>query len=168
MKAGKIMLMAGLCLAGYTAAFSQQNLPEVIVMAANYKYLKTVGGKEVPVAAQRLQRAAASYDIKNSEYYEEDYDTYFISFALPEGQVLAAYDANGKLLRTAEHYHNVALPSTVSQAVATKFPNWAITRDVYLVNYFEQNGSAVKKYKLVLENGNKRIRVQVSEDGELS
>ncbi len=82
-------------------------------MAANYKYLKTVGGKEVPVAAQRLQRAAASYDIKNSVYYEEDYDTYFISFALPEGQILAAYDANGKLLRTAEHYHNVALPSSI-------------------------------------------------------
>lgn len=56
----------------------------------------------------------------------------------------------------------------MSQAVAAKFPNWAITKDVYVVNYYEKNGSAVKKFKLVLENGNKRIRVQVSENGEIS
>jgi hypothetical protein len=167
MKAGKIMLVAGVCTLGYTTTFGQI-LPEVIVMAANYKYLKNVNGKEVPVAAKRLERAAAAYDVKNSDYYEEDYDTYFISFALPEGQVLAAYDANGKLLRTAEKFHNVTLPSAVSQAVATKFPNWAITKNVYIVNYYDKNGSAVKKYKLVLENGNKRIRVQVSETGEIS
>lgn len=165
------MLLAGVCTLGYTsAAFSQEILPEVSVIATNYKYLKNVNGKEVAVPVQRLQRMAASYDIKNSDYYEEDYDTYFISFYLPEGEILAAYDKDGKLIRTAEKYKNVRLPSTVATAVVTKFPNWSISKDVYLVSYYDDNngGKAVKKYKLVLENGNKRIRVQVSEDGEIS
>lgn len=164
------MLAAGICAVGYAApALCQQTLPPVTVVAANYKYLKNVGGKEVPIPAQRLQRAAAAYDIKNSEFYEEDFDTYFISFRLPDGEILAAYDQNGKLLRTAERYKNVTLPSAVSKAVVERFPNWGITKDVYLVKYFDdKSGNAVKKYKLVLQNGTKRLRVQVDEQGQFS
>jgi hypothetical protein len=91
------------------------------------------------------------------------------SFSLPEGQILAAYDKNGKLLRTAEKYHDVRLPSAVTKAVGERFSNWGISKDVYIVNFYDQNGgSAAKKYKLVLENGTKRIRVQVNENGEIS
>lgn len=164
-------LLTGLCLAGLAApAFSQQTLPEAFVVAANYKYLKNVAGQQVAAPAQRLQRMAASYDIKNSEFYEEDYDTYFISFMIPDGEILAAYDQNGKLLRTAEKYKNVQLPKEVTNAVVERFPNWGITKDVYLVNYYDNGdgGNATKKYKLVLQNGTKRIRVEVNERGEFS
>ncbi|HVS95621.1 MAG TPA: hypothetical protein VHE54_04015 [Puia sp.] len=168
MKAGKFMLLTGLCAIGFASpVLCQQTLPGVTVIAANYKYLKTVGGKQVVVPVTRLQRTAASYDVKNSEYYEEDYDTYFISFILPEGQILAAYDANGKLLRTAEKYKDIRLPAAVTNAVVSRFPNWSIAKDVYIVNYYDQNGgNAQKKYKLLLQNGTKRIRVQVNENGE--
>lgn len=164
------MLLAGLCVLGSaTRALCQEVLPEVSVIATNYKYLKNVGGKEVAVPVQRLQRMAATYDIKNSDYYEEDYETYFISFYLPEGEILAAYDKDGKLLRTAEKYKDIRLPSAVAKAVVTQYPNWSITKDVYLVNYFSADGgSAEKKYKLVLQNGSKRLRVQVNEKGEIS
>lgn len=169
MKSGSLKLLMAVCALGFVSSgFSQQPLPEITVVAANYKYLKTVNGKEVAIPVRRLQRVAASYDIKNSEFYEEDYDSYFISFYLPEGQILAAYDKNGKLIRTAEKYKNVQLPSTVTKAVAERFPNWGVTKDIYLVNYYEQNGTAVKKYKLLLQNGSKRIRIQVNEQGEIS
>lgn len=151
---------------GYSVpVFSQETLPEVTVVAANYKYLKTVGDKEVAMPVQRLQRAAAAYNVKNSEYYEEEYDTYFISFYIPDGEILAAYDGNGKLIRTAEKYKNVKLPPAVSKSVAGRFPNWSISKDAYLVTYFDQAG-ATKKYKLLLENGDKRMKVKVDEKGE--
>ncbi|HXD77893.1 MAG TPA: hypothetical protein VN616_08790 [Puia sp.] len=170
MKRIHFMVLAVAAALGYALpAVCQQPLPEVIVTAANYKYLKNVGGKEVAIPAQRLERAAAAYDIKSSEFYEEDYETYFISFSLPEGEILAAYDKNGKLLRTAEKYKDLVLPATVSKAIVTRFPNWGISKDVYLVKYFDNNGgSAVKKYKVVLQNGTKRLRVQVDEQGQFS
>lgn len=164
------MLLAGISALGYaTPALCQGTLPEVTVLATNYKYLKNVNGKEVAQPAQLLQHMAASYDIKNSDYYEEVYDTYFISFYLPEGEILAAYDKDGKLIRTAEKYKNVMLPSAVSKAVVARFPNWSIAKDAYLVNYYGENGGqATKKYKLVLQNGSKRLRVQVDENGNIS
>lgn len=151
---------------GYTVpVFAQEVLPEVVVTATNYKYLKSVGGKEVAQPVKMLQRTAAAYDVKKSEYYEDDYDSYFISFYIPDGQILAAYDKNGKLLRTAEKYENVKLPSAVTSAVASRFPNWKISKDVYQVTYYDEN-VADKKYKLLLENGNKRMKVKVNEAGE--
>lgn len=163
------MFLAGLCAWGYMVpAFSQETLPGITVIPANYKYLKNVNGKMVAVPVQRLQHAAASYDIKTSQFYQEDYDGYFITFLLPEGEVLAAYDNNGKLLRTAEKYKDIRLPATVSGAVVAKYPGWSITKDVYLVNYFDNTGKADKKYKLTLQNGTKRMRVQVNEQGEIS
>ncbi|MDP4265094.1 MAG: nicotinate-nucleotide adenylyltransferase [Bacteroidota bacterium] len=166
MKQSIFMLIAGACTLGCTVpAFSQDTLPEVIVVATNYKYIKAVGGKEVAQPVNLLQRAAAAYDVKNSDYYEDDYDTYFVSFFIPDGQILAAYDKSGKLIRTAEKYKNVKLPSAVSKSVTSRFPSWKISSDAYLVTYYDESG-ATKKYKLLLENGDKRLRVKVNEKGE--
>ncbi len=166
MKRFVLMLVASVFTISYTIpVFAQEVLPEVTVVATNYKYLKSVGGKEVAQPVQMLQRTAAAYDVKKSQYYEDDYDTYFISFYIPEGQILAAYDKNGKLIRTAEKYENVKLPSAVTGAVAGRFPNWKISQDVYKVTYYDEKGTD-KKYKLLLENGNKRMKVKISETGE--
>lgn len=165
------MVLAGLAAWGYTApVFAQQPLPEVTVIAANYKYLRNVDGKVVTVPVQKLQRMAASYDIRNSEFYEEDYDTYFISFYLPDGEILAAYDKNGKILRTAEKYKDIRLPARVTNAIGERFPRWSIAKDVYIVNYYDNGngGKATKKFKLLLQNGDKRVRVQVDENGDFS
>lgn len=54
----------------------------------------------------------------------------------------------------------------VRKSVAERFPQWVITKDVYLVNYHDEKGDAKKRYKLVLENGDKRMRVKVDENGE--
>jgi hypothetical protein len=166
MKHSILMAVSVAFTVGYAIpVFAQEVLPEVTVVATNYKYLKSVGGKEVAQPVQVLQRAAAAYDVKKSEYYEDDYESYFISFYIPDGQILAAYDKNGKLLRTAEKYENIKLPSAVTNAVTTRFPNWKISKDAYQVTYYDDKG-ADKKYKLLLENGNKRMKVKVNEKGE--
>ncbi|MDO6428988.1 nicotinate-nucleotide adenylyltransferase [Flavitalea sp. BT771] len=157
-------LLFALALGITSQSFAQEPLPPVTVTAVNYKYLSSVNTKEAAQPVKLLQIRAAAYDVKNSEYYEDDYDEYYISFYIPDGSILAAYDKDGKLLRTIEKFKNIAIPKAISQAVTTRFPQWGITKDVYLVNYSE--GKDTKKvYKLLLENGDKRLRVKCDENG---
>ncbi len=154
----------------FTLGFSfpvlaQDLLPEVRMVALNYKYLKSVTDTNAAQPVRLLERRAATYDVKNSEFYEDDAEGYFISFYIPAGQILAIYDQNGKLLRTAEKFKNVTVPQPVRNAVNEKYPRWTISQDVYLVNYTDSPRDK-KIYKLVLENGNKRIRVKTNEKGE--
>ena len=159
-------ILIGLFIFGLTIQTYAQitELPEIEIVAVNYKYLDAVGEEDVAQPVKLLEQRAATYDLKNSEYYQDEYDNYSISFYLPEGKILASYDRDGKLLRTAERFENVALPRAVIEAVAKKFPEWVISKDVYLVNYQDAKG-ATKRYKLVLENGDKRMRVKTDENG---
>lgn len=167
MKQLKLPLALGILVAGFTiqSVAQEVTLPEVTVVARNYKYIKALDNKDAAQPVKLLERKAAAYDVKNSEYYEDDYDTYFITFYLPSGYVLAVYDQDGKLLRTAEKFKDVALPSVVRKAVVERYPNWAITKDIYVVKYDDATGAKMN-YKLQLQNGNKRLRVKINEKGE--
>jgi hypothetical protein len=167
MKKSKLILLCCLSLLGLVNnSFGQITLPEVRVLSLNYKYLKSVYDSTAAQPVKLLERRAASFDLKNSEFYEEEYDSYFISFFLPEGQVLAFYDNTGKMMHSAEKFKNVALPRLVQVAVANKYPGWAIAKDIYLVNYVSDGNESKKVYKLILENNSKRIRTKLSEKGE--
>jgi hypothetical protein len=153
--------------AAFTQTFAQTILPEIVIRAANYKYLNAVSPEDSPKPVSMLEEYAAAYDIKGSQFYEDEYDNYFVSFLIPDGKILAAYDKDGKLLRTAEKYKNVAVPLAVKQAVEKKYPHWVIAKEVYLVNYYAEGGGVNKKlYKLLLENGDKRMRVKITDQGE--
>lgn len=166
MKTMKLILCAGIFVFGFALqGFSQIVMPEIEVRAMNYKYLNALDGTESPVPATMLEKYAAAYDPTVSDYYEDEYDSYFISFIIPEGKILAVYDKQGKLKRTAEKYKDVDVPKSISTAVAKKFPNWAITKDVYLVTYHEDMG-VTKQYKLVLENDKYRMKVKMNDKGE--
>ena len=143
-----------------------EELTEVVVYATNYKYLQNVKTEQAAsIPVKMLERKVAEFDVKASGYYQDDYDLYEVNFYIPEGTILAAYDKDGKLIRTIERFNDVYLPKAVQKAVVKRFPGWAITKDVFLVDYREAVG-ATKKYKLKLENGDKIIRVKMSEDGE--
>jgi hypothetical protein len=165
MKKTMLILLIGLSLC-YSDLRAQEVLPEVKVTAMKYKYLSAVDNRELPQPVRMLERMAAEYDVKNSEYYDDQYDEYFISFYLPHGYVLATYDKDGKITRAAERFKDVALPSTVARAVANAYPNWAVSGDVYLVTYKEEGGAS-KVWKVVLKDGDRRRRVKVKEDGEI-
>lgn len=147
-------------------AYCQATLPEIVITSARYKYLSAVDNKEVAQPVKLLEQNAAVYDVKNSEIYNDEYDEYTISFYIPNGYILATYNKDGKLLRTAERYKNVALPKTVAQALVKKYPQWSIPKDVYLVTYQEDAG-ATKIWKIVLRKGDKRLKVKVSENGDI-
>lgn len=166
MKKSKKYLAMGLLLMVISARSSAQIvLPEVRVVASSYKYLDAVTNQELAQPVKMLEMKAAAFDVKKSEFYEDEYDTYYVSFYLPEGQILASYDKDGKLLRTAEKFKNTMLPKAVAKAVVTMYPKWTIAKDIYLVNYHDEKG-ATKVYKIVLENGDKRRRIKLNENGD--
>ena len=140
-------------------------LPEVVITAVNYKYLNAVENEDTDISVQMLQEQVAMYDLKNSELYGDEYDTYTVSFYIPDGKILAAYDKNGEIIRTIERFQNVKLPKDVRNAVYKRFPNWSLEKDVYLVNYHKNNEKVSKQYKVKLKNGKKVMRVKLAEDG---
>ncbi|WP_299441396.1 nicotinate-nucleotide adenylyltransferase [uncultured Aquimarina sp.] len=161
-------LILGLFVIGLTIpSFAQkvEKLEEVIVIATNYKYLNEVNEEAADVPIKLLEKKVATYDLKGSDFYRDEYDLYYVSFHIPEGKILAAYDKDGNVLRTIEKFKGTNLPPAVYAAVTERFPGWAITKDVYLVNYHNKKGTT-KKYKLRLENGDKTMRVKTDEDGK--
>jgi hypothetical protein len=142
-----------------------EQLSEVVVTAVNYKYLNATDSKEVAIPVEMLERKAAAYNVENSEFYSDDYAFYTVSFIIPKGKIVAAYNSKGEIVRTIERFENVRLPNAVSDAVAERFPNWTIVNDVYRVTYNQDKG-ANKSYKLKLKNGEKTMRVKIDDTGE--
>ena len=143
-----------------------ETLPEVEIVAVNYKYLKDMGSKYAAEPVKFLERKAAAFDLKNSDIYNDEYDEYTVSFYIPEGTILAAYNRDGEIIRTAEKFKDIDLPLDVINSVWREHPGWKIKGDVYLVTYHHKKG-VTKKYKLLLEKGDKRMRVKTDELGNI-
>lgn len=159
------LLALGLTAQVFAQVVKTEELSEVTVMAANYKYLKDVKSQEVAsVPVQMLERKVAGFDPTSSDFYLDEYDRYNIAFFIPEGKILAAYDNDGKLLRTVERFRNIKIPTAVRTAVLDRFPEWTISKDIYRVSYSDQKG-AKKTYKLILKNGDKTLKVKMDEEG---
>lgn len=142
-----------------------EELTEVVVMAANYKYLSAADNREAPLPVKMLERKVASYDVQESGFYEDDWGIYTVNFYIPDGHIVAMYDSDGKVVKTIERFQDVALPAAVRNAVVQRFPNWELAGDAYRVNYSEDKG-AKKTYKVKIKNGDKTMRVKLNADGE--
>ncbi len=161
-----ILFVMGFVVPMQSQIIKTEELSEVIVYATNYKYLNNIDTQEeASIPVEMLRRKVAAFDVKSSEYYQDDYDIYNINFFIPEGKILAAYDKDGKIIRTAERFKNIELPNSVKAAVLDRFPEWTITKDTYVTHYYEKKG-VTKKYKLKLENGDKVLRVKLDENGK--
>lgn len=159
-------LFFSLCLLGLTIqAYAQITvLPEVSI-TANYKYLNAFNSEDMPEGVKVLREEVAFYDLKHSEIFLDEYDTYFVSFFIPEGKILAAYDKDGILLRTIEKFKDVKLPKDVRNSVLNKYPGWTITKDIYKVSYHHEKGVTKEQFEIKLKNDDKTIRTKVDIDG---
>lgn len=158
-------LVLGLLIFGLTTQLYSQviELSEVEI-SVNYKYLDAIDADVKAKPVKLLEENALNYKAKKDEIYDDEYDNYKVSFHIPDGKIVAAYDNNGKIIRTIEKYKNVRLPQEVLQAVAKRFPNWAIIEDVYLVNYHCDKG-VKKQYKIKIKNEDKVVNVKTDEKG---
>ena len=158
------LLALGLTIPAYTQVVKVEELSEVVVRPMNYKYLNATDSKSVAVPVKMLERKVASYDVTAADFYQDDFDYYTVSFFIPDGKIVAVYDDTGKIVRTIEKFKDIKLPDGVLTALLDRFPNWVVIDDVYRVTFSEDNG-AKKTYKLTLKNGDKKMRVKMSDDG---
>ena len=165
----KKLLLGLLCIGLTSPAIAQviktEELSEVVVYATNYKYLNSLATEEpAAIPVQMLQRKVAAFNLEESDYYQDEYDYYQIRFYIPDGKILAAYDADGKILRTIEKFENVKLPESVSNAILDRFPGWTVSEDIYLVRYHKDKGVS-KTYKVTLVNGEKTLKLKLDDQG---
>ncbi len=161
-----LTIQFGLTTQSFAQVIDDQVLPEIEVHAVNYKYLSSINNAESPIPVKLLERKVAEFDLKESEFYRDEYDFYNVSFFIPDGKIVAAYDKDGNLLRTIEKFVNVTPPKAVMKSVTKRFPGWSLYKDTYLVNYNKDKGVTKKYYKLILENGKERLRVKTDENGK--
>ena len=158
------LLALGLTIPAYTQVVKVEELSEVVVRPMNYKYLNAADSKVAAIPVKMLERTVAAYDVTEADFYQDDFDFYTVSFFIPDGKIVAVYDGTGQIVRTIEKFENIALTDAVKNAVLDRFPNWTVTKDVYRVTYSDDKG-ANKIYKLILVNGDKKMRVKVNDEG---
>ena len=128
--------------------------------------MNSVDSDDLDPNVKKLEREVATFDYRNSEMYNDDYGTYSISFHIPNGQIVAAYDNDGKIVRTIERYIDVRTPKSVRSSVAKKYPGWSLAGDIYKVSYHQDKG-ITQSYKLLLENGKDKIRIITDANGNI-
>jgi hypothetical protein len=160
------LIIFGLTIQTY-GQIKTEELSEVVISATNYKYLNKVGLENVSVPVALLESKVATFNVKDADFYEDEYSTYEVSFYIPDAYILASYDGDGNVLRTIERFKDVALPRNIIESVARTYPNWTFAKDIYLVNYHDtgDTGKIKKQYKIVLKNGDQRIKVKCDEEG---
>ena len=123
-------LLIGLLALGLTTQFmfAQEIELAEVRLDVNYKYLDAIESQDVAVPVKILEKKVAFYDVKNSEVYSEEFDKFNVTFSIPEGQIVAAYDKDGKILRTIERFKNITLPVSVRNAVFDRFPDFTLSR----------------------------------------
>ena len=154
-------LVLGLLFFGLTTQIYSQviELSEVNV-SVNYKYLDAIDSDQIAVPVKTLTEQVLNFETNKGDLYDDEFDTYRVSFYIPDGKVVAAYDNNGKILRTIEKYKNIRLPQEVLAAVTERFPKWAVIEDVYEVKYHCDKGIVKKQYKIKLQNEDKTVNVK--------
>lgn len=145
-------------------AQDREQLDEVVVRAVNYKYLSAVDNSEAPVPIRILEKEVALYNITESDYYVDEFETYNVSFYIPDGRIAALYDQDGNILRTIERFKNYQLPEDVRASILTRYPGWKVVKDVYLITYTPEKG-AKKVYKVKLKNNDEMMRVKLDANG---
>ncbi|MFH6770233.1 nicotinate-nucleotide adenylyltransferase [Gaetbulibacter aquiaggeris] len=159
-------LFLGLFIFGLTTQINAQTieLPEV-ELSVNYKYLNTTNSKEIAVPVKKLVNEVLAFNEDNTDVYIDDNGEYSVSFYIPEGEIIAAFNKEGKILRTFEKYNNIRLPLEVLQMIANRYPNWAIAGNTYLVSFHCEKGITKKLYKIRLENVDEVLNIKTDEKG---
>lgn len=137
----------------------------------NLGYINTVSNEENSYSINKAQNIIGTFDITKSKVYENNFDTYQVIFKNIEGQIVATYDADGKLIHAFEKFKITQLPEAVSNVIKTEYPGWTIQSTVYRVNYYnriKENNPVFKKvYNVQIVNHNKKLNIKVNAQGQI-
>ena len=136
-------------------------LEGVIVTSPNFAYLSDVQDETTPETVKRLERKAASYDIKKSPIYNKIDKAYEVFFSNSKGKIVATYDDEGKILTSFEKFKDVVVPVSIRNTVYEAYPDWKMNKNTYLVTYYH-NSSVKKTYHFQIENGSEKKNLKLT------
>lgn len=156
----KKLLMIVVLMGFTTTLFAQveEVLPEVEVLGLHFKYIDAINDTDEPTVIKDLHKYVGNFDVLESDVYDFEYDTYSFTFKIPQGKILAGYDAEGNLLWTVEKFKDIKVPNDIARMVAVEYPGWTFDKTFYTIKYTEKYG-ATKKYKVILSKNGKKKRV---------
>ena len=136
-------------------------LEGVIVTSPNFAYLADVQDETTPETVKRLERKAASYDIKKSPIYNKIDKAYEVFFSNSKGKIVATYDDEGKILTSFEKFSDIVVPVSIRNTVYEAYPDWKMNKNTYLVTYYH-NASVKKTYHFQIENRSEKKNLKLT------
>ncbi|ALJ06589.1 hypothetical protein APS56_16245 [Pseudalgibacter alginicilyticus] len=163
----KKIIFSILALGSFVFMHSQTvELPETII-SAHSDYINSVVNENSINYIKKLEEALLNYDHSEiSNLYDSKKDIYNVTFKIPEGQIIASFNREGKIIKTFEKYKNIRLPLAVMQAVAEKYPNYSIIEDVYVANFNSDKDDLKQEYRIKIKNVDSILTVKTNKQGE--
>lgn len=159
------LLFLGLTTLCYSQTENENMLIEVEVYAKNYNYLESVNSNDLTLnKVNVLERKVANFDVNSLNLPDNNFESCKVLFFIKDGVISASFDNKSNIIRTIEKFKNIDLPLSIKHSIVTKYPDHLITADEYLVRYHYKKG-VTKKYKVLLENGDKQFWVKTDENG---
>lgn len=167
------LFVLGFTSLGYTQEQRHSNaveLADVIISPLNMSYLNKVQDEFTPVKVKHLEDKAARFDITESPVYDRKFEAYEVVFTdaynKNQGNIVATYDSNGKILRSLERYKETLLPPKVRNAIFKRYPNCSLESNLYLLTYYH-NKDVKKVYKVRIKDGDKKMNLHVDHNGNM-
>ena len=167
-------LVFGLILLGFASLTYAQDRPKsddrtvelegVVLTAPNYAYLAEVQDEQSSPIVKKLERKAATFNIKESPMYNKIDKAYEVFFSNSKGKIVATYDENGKILSAFEKFGDIVVPDPIRNTVVQAYPDWKMNSNKYLVTYYHDKG-AKKVYHFQLEKNNKKKNLKMTWEG---
>ncbi|PCE66112.1 hypothetical protein [Sediminicola luteus] len=145
------------------------------VVVKNQSYLTAVRGSMLPLSIRKFRRTVADFDIRTHEVWEDSekpkegvqvpHLTY--SVLLEEGghKVMATYDNQGNVVKSAERYKGVNIPKSLRKQLATEYPGWAFTSSQCEIDYIQGKGNMIR-FKIGMEKDGKQKQKRLRFDSE--
>ena len=165
--------LLGLLFLGFTTLAQSQNdlaivTPSLNSSAVNSKaktlnsnYLKSSAKIYSAKRAKKLQKIAASYDIKKQDVYSPNrVGTYTVNFDETSNHIKAIYNNEGTLISAEETYNNIRLPYQISRRLTKDNPGWSFSKVQCKMNYTKGSDNTVI-YHITMNNGNRSKTVYV-------
>lgn len=147
----------------FDVKLKKEEVPNVIIESVEEDFPDFIVEEYRPVP---LEFIGEDVIVNRNINSNDDYDTYQITFKGKGERLVATYNKDGKLLSTVENGKNIAPPISVDNAVEKAYPEWIITKDNYKIVHYT-GSKKIERYKLVLENSGKKIRVYTDASGNI-
>lgn len=139
----------------------QVELEGITVTSPNFAYLAEVQDESTPETVKKLERKAASFNIKNSPVYNKIDKAYEVFFSNSKGRIVATYGDDGKIISSFEKFGDIIVPVSIRNTVYESYPDWKMNKNTYLVTYYH-NESVKKTYHFQLEKGKEKKNLKLT------